>query len=402
MSATTPQQDDAHSWAEYMIYMEAGDIVNVPAPTVVKKPGIGLGLLASVVVALGAMWLAEAPFWPFTMKNGSHPIDAAGVAILVGMLVGNFLPIPSYLQPGIKFAVKKVLPIGIILLGARLNMADLVRVGSAGILLSIMEILIAIYVLILLGRRFKLGKKMATLLGVGTAICGGSAILATAPAIEAEEEDVVFSVAVVSLLGTIAMFLYPIVGHLLHMSDRSYGMWSGLTLYQTPQVVAAGFTYSQSAGEIATIVKLARVCLLAPAVFALGLYYAKHKPAVPLGYIHHANQKKKKKIDYKSLLPTFVIGLFALVMLRTLGLLPEITIHMAKGSVFGAGDRQLNVASFLLDISTLCVVISMAGAGLETKFDVFKKIGAAPLIAASIGFILVTVLFLVLLRLVTV
>lgn len=392
MSSASKQ--DEHSWAEYMIYMEAGDIVSIPAAPEKKRmhAGIALGLLASTVLALAAMWIAEAPVWPFTI-SGKHPIDAAGLAILLGMLAGNFLKVPAYMQPGIKFAVKKVLPVGIILLGARLNMKELIRVGGTGVLLSILEIALAMLVVIVLGRRLGLGRKLATLLGVGTAICGGSAILATAPIIEAEEDDIVFSVAVVSLLGTIAMFLYPIIGHLLHMDNKSFGMWSGLTLYQTPQVVAAGFSYSQDSGEIATIVKLARVCLLAPVVFALGLYFARDKE-VKTGHQTHG---KKKKINYFSLIPTFIIGLFALVALRSFGFLPEVTFHLTQWPL-GPADRHLDLAGFCGNLSTLCVVISMAGAGLETKFDVFKKIGHLPLMAAACGFLVVTAVVLALVR----
>jgi uncharacterized integral membrane protein (TIGR00698 family) len=384
---------DEHSWAEYMIYMEAGDIVSIPSQEKKKKPtGIALGLLASTVVALGSMWLSETPVWPFTIA-GKHPIDAAGIAILLGMAAGNFLAIPGYMQPGIKFAVKKVLPFGIILLGARLNMPDLLRVGGAGLALSLVEIALAMAVILLLARHFKLGRKLGTLLGVGTAICGGSAILAAAPVIEAEEEDIVFSVAVVSLLGTVAMFLYPVIGHLIHMNDKGFGMWSGLTLYQTPQVVAAGFSYSQESGEIATIVKLARVCLLAPVVFALGLYYARRKEMSSGPQLHG----EKKKINYISLIPMFVIGLFGLVALRTLGFLPDVTFHIKQGPL-GAVDRQLNLATFCGNLSTLCVVVSMAGAGLETKFSVFKRIGSTPLLVAALGFVVVTCVVLALVR----
>ncbi|MGI8906392.1 MAG: YeiH family protein [Candidatus Sumerlaeaceae bacterium] len=384
---------DEHSWAEYMIYMEAGDIVSVPSTHKVgRRPGIALGLLATTVVALTAMWLSEAPVWPFTVGSGRHPLDSAGIAILLGMIIGNFVRVPSYLQPGIKFAVKKVLPVGIILLGARLNMADLVHVGAAGILLSVVEIALAMFVLIALGKHFGLSKKLAVLLGVGTGVCGGSAILATAPVIDAKEEDVVFSVAVVSLLGTIAMLLYPFIGHLLQMHDRSYGLWSGLTLYQTPQVVAAGFSFSQEAGETATIVKLARVCLLAPVVFLLGLWFARQKELTTGPQVHG-----KKKINYLGLIPTFVIGLFAVVLLRTMGFLPEMTFHLKEGPL-GSGDRNLNLANFCRDLSTLCVVVSMAGAGLETKFDMFKKIGSKPLIAAGLGFVVVTAVVLALIR----
>lgn len=399
MSSPAPKvtPTDDYSWADYMIYMEAGaDIVSPPSPQAVPAapapPTIATGLLISIVVAVSAILVSELPVWPFTLANGRHPIDSAGLAILLGLIIGNAITLPSYFRSGIKFAVKRVLPLGIILLGARLNMTDLMRVGLAGMLLSAVQIMLAIGALVLLGRRMKLGRKIAMLLGVGTGICGGSAILATAPAIEAEEEDVVFSVAVVSLLGTFAMFMFPLIGHLLDLSPRVFGLWSGLTLHQTPQVVAAGFSYGAEAGEIATIVKLARVCLLAPVVFVLGLMYARSKSDSS-----STGSTGKHKISYRSLVPTFVIGLFALVALRTMGLLPDLTIQLHKDSIFGAKGGTVNTAELLRNLSTLLIVISMAAAGLETKLSVLKKIGHAPLIAATIGFLFCTCIMLALL-----
>jgi uncharacterized integral membrane protein (TIGR00698 family) len=337
------------------------------------------------------MVASDLPIWPFTLSNGKHPFDSAGIAILLGLVLGNTLAIPTYFQPGIKFSVKKILPLGIVLLGARLNMADLMHVGFTGILLSILEIVLAFTVLRLLGRSMKLGSGITTLLGVGTGICGGSAILAAAPVIEAEEEDVVFSVAVVSLLGTAAMFLFPLIGHLLGMPQRSFGLWCGLTLHQTPQVVAAGFTYGHSAGEIATIAKLARVCLLAPAIFIMGFTYSRSK-----NRLSEANGSKRKKINYRSLVPTFIIGLFVLVALRTMGLLPDVTLHLGSDSVFGSITRNASITRLCADLSTFFIVISMAAAGLETRISVLRKIGHAPLVAASVGFVIIASIILAL------
>src|SRR5205807_8098122 len=152
---------------------------------------------------------------------------------------------------------------------------------------------VALVLLFFLTRMLKLPRKLGVLLGVGTAICGGTAIVATAPVIEAEEKDVVFSVATVTLLGLIAMFSLPIIGHMLELSSKAFGIWAGLAIHQTPQVVAAGFAYSNEAGQTATIVKLARVCLLAPVVFLIGLVYARNK-------LKATGASERKNINYAS------------------------------------------------------------------------------------------------------
>src|SRR5205085_2558993 len=185
-----------------------------------------------------------------------------------------------------------------------------------------LETVVALLLLLGLTRLLRLPAKLGVLLGVGTAICGGTAIVATAPVIEAEEKDVVFSVATVTLLGLIAMFLLPIAGHFLQLNSRAFGVWAGLAIHQTPQVVAAGFAYSPEAGQMATIVKLARVCLLAPVVFLIGIIYARKK-------LKHTGIEQRKKVNYLHLFPMFILGFVGLALLKTMGLLPDLTVHLA-------------------------------------------------------------------------
>src|SRR5438067_1114737 len=146
-TSSAADASDQYAWADYMIYMEAGaDIVSPPAPPAPAKavtaPKIAAGVIGSTVVAILAMALSEAQVWPFTLGNGRHPIDAAGLAILIGLILGNTLSLPAHLAPGIKFSVKKLLPAGIILMGAKLDMHQLVKVGATGVLLSMLEILL--------------------------------------------------------------------------------------------------------------------------------------------------------------------------------------------------------------------------------------------------------------------
>ena len=395
-----------YSWAEYLDYMEGGgsDVVSLPAakpvaaPAAKKKDQPIFGVLVAIGLTLAAIWLSELPFRPFTLAGGRHPIEPVMLAIVLGMALSNCWTLPKTLQPGIKFSVKKVLPLGIVLLGARLDFREMIKVGAEGLMLSVLETLVALGLLLVFTRLLRLPQKLGVLLGVGTAICGGTAIVATAPVIEAEEKDVVFSVATVTLLGLIAMFALPIIGHVLELSSKQFGVWAGLAIHQTPQVVAAGFAYSPAgapyspeAGQTATIVKLARVCLLAPVVFLVGVVYARQK-------LKRTGVSERKQINYWHLFPFFVVGFLGVALLNTCGFLPKLTLHMADGGLLQAGDRQVNLAGWLEQVSKFCIVISMAGVGMETKFASMRQTGLKPFGASLLAVLIVAVLVLALIK----
>jgi uncharacterized integral membrane protein (TIGR00698 family) len=388
-----------YSWADYLIYMEAGaDIASIPAVTrsvdnlKETKKAIGWGLAAVLCITIAASGTSRLPVWPFTVAGGQHPIDPVMMAILLGMIVGNIVPLPKRFHPGITFAIKKILPFGIILLGVRLNLLDLLKVGLAGLLLGVLEIVAALGLFLLLKNWLGLPGKLATLLGVGTAICGGSAIVATAPVIEAEEKEVAFSVGTVSFLGLLAMFTLPLVGHFLDLSSKAFGIWAGLAIHQTPQVVAAGFAYTVEAGEMATIVKLSRVCLLAPVVFVVGVFYSRRK-------VKAGASVTARKTNYRHMFPLFVLGLLGMVVLRTLGLVPDLTIHLPKESLVGASNHTLSLVTLLREISNFCIVLSMAGVGLETRLSLLKRIGPRPFLAGFIGAVTIAAFVLALVQL---
>jgi uncharacterized integral membrane protein (TIGR00698 family) len=385
--------------------MEGGsDVLTLPvskpvkpaAPTVALKkdqPLYGFALALGLTVA--AVFLSELPVWPFTMPGGRHPIEPVMLAIILGMVVSNCWAMPKECTPGIKFSVKKILPLGIVFLGARLDFMAIVKVGGAAVAMSVLETIVALCLLLFLARQFNLPRKLGLLLGVGTAICGGTAIVATAPVIEAEEKDVVFSVATVTLLGLIAMFLLPVLGSLMHLSAKAFGIWAGLAIHQTPQVVAAGFAYHPNgmspteAGETATIVKLARVCLLAPVVFVVGLLHARSQAKASGGM-------EKKNINYMHLFPMFVFGFLAMAMARTVGLLPD--LYFINSTFFGGGTYTMNLAHSFEELSKYCIVISMAGVGLETKFSAMKQTGLKPFLASLIAAVVIACLILALIK----
>ncbi|HVV01585.1 MAG TPA: YeiH family protein [Verrucomicrobiae bacterium] len=391
------QQSD-YSWAEYLDYMEGADVdvISLPAgkPAAQGTPKAQplWGALLAAGVTILAFWLSVQPFPPFTLSGNRHPIEPVMLAILLGMAAGNSFGLSRSLQPGIKFCVKKLLPLGIVLLGARLNFREMVKVGGEGLALSVVETVVALGLLYLLTIVLRLPRKLGVLLGIGTAICGGTAIVATAPVIEAEDKDVAFSVATVTLLGLIAMLALPFLGHVLKLSSTAFGIWAGLAIHQTPQVVAAGFAYSPEAGQTATIVKLARVCLLAPVVFLIGFAYAWQKA-------RRTGVSERKNINYARLFPMFIIGFLGLALLNTSGLLPNLTLHFAQGGALQAGDRQVNLSGSLQQISMFLITLSMAAVGLETKFVAMRQTGLKPFIASFAAALAIACLTLVMIQL---
>lgn len=397
------QSEKNYAWAEFLDYMEGGgpEVVNIPVKrpldATAAKPQLAWGILLALALTLAALWVNSLEVWPFTVRTAkgdvSHPIEPVMLAILLGMVIGNVWRMPKTLNPGLKFSVKKFLPLGIVLLGVRLHFIKMLKVGFTGLVLSGMETVVALLLLWVLARWLRLPQKLGTLLAVGTAICGGTAIVATAPVIEAEEKDVAYSVATVTLLGLLAMILLPILGHVLDLSSKQFGVWAGLAIHQTPQVIAAGYSYSPNdapyspeAGDTATIVKLARVCLLAPVVFIIGLVYARNKAL-------KTNSSTVNKINYLNLFPKFVIGFMAMALLNTLNLIPELTVHDV--SFLQPGPHTYSVAAAAEWVSKFCIVMSMAAVGLETRVAAMRQTGLKAFGASLAAVLVIAVLVLV-------
>ena len=227
---------------------------------------------------------------------------------------------------------------------------------------------------------------MGLLIGVGTGICGSSAIVALAPLIKANNEDITYSVGVINLLGVVAMLLFPVVGSLAMLDAEVYGIWCGLGIHATPQVIAAGFAHAgdgQTAGEMATIVKLVRISLLGPVVFVLGAWFA---------YTQRQTIYIDEPVRYSRLVPGFVILFLAMALLRTLGFLPEVTLHLSEQFVFGAGDQHIDLADLLSQSGKWIIICAMAGVGLSTAFATMKAGGIKPVILGVLSAITLALL----------
>src|ERR1039458_6664158 len=222
-------------------------------------PGL---LLTSVVAASGYLlrWLpGMATFSPMIL------------AILLGMAFHNLVGTPAIARPGVAFSLRRLLRIAIILLGLQLTITQVIEVGGRGIGIIATTLLATFAFTVWMGQLLGIDRKLAQLIAAGTSICGASAVIATNTVTNAHDEDVAYAVACVTVFGSVAMFSYPLLPGLLHLDPHAFGLWTGASIHEIAQVVAAAFQDGQKAGEFGTIAKLSRVMLLAPVVIALGL-----------------------------------------------------------------------------------------------------------------------------------
>src|SRR6202795_1488458 len=195
-------------------------------------------------------------------------------AILLGLAISNTVGVPAIFRAGVA-TYEFWLKVGIVLLGARFLLGDVLKLGGVSLALVAIEITGAIAFMTLLGRIFHLKPKLTTLLAVGSAVCGVSAIIATQGAIDADEEDASFAIAAILALGGISLFVFPVVGHLLGLSDLSYGLWAGLGIDNTAEVTAAGALYSDAAGKVAVLAKTARNAMIGFVVLGYAIHWAR-------------------------------------------------------------------------------------------------------------------------------
>jgi uncharacterized integral membrane protein (TIGR00698 family) len=310
-------------------------------------PGLALVLVVALV-ARGVGWVVP------------PVLNEVILALVCGLLVANVLGVPAAARPGIRFAVQRILRLGIILLGARLSLGEVLTLGgqALGVVLALMTI--ALLFAYGVGRLLGLSRQLALLIGVGTAVCGNSAIIATAPIIEAEERDVSFAVATITLFGTLAVLLYPLVGLALALSQPVFGVWAGSAINDTSQVVAASAAYGAVALTTATVVKLTRNALMAPLLLAIAWWWRRQAGVARRGAA--------------GAVPLFVLGFLLLVLLRTLGLVPATLLPaLDEGARFG-------------------ILLALTGVGLSTSLRSLRQVGLTPLLVGLATALLIAVL----------
>jgi uncharacterized integral membrane protein (TIGR00698 family) len=312
------------------------------------------GYLAAIGAAALAYAIHYLPFAPFRVGT-RRPISAAILAIFIGALAANFLPLGIKILHGAKDCVRRSIPLTIVLTGASLSFANATAVGWRAFAIIVVTMIAAMASAWIFGRMLKLSPGASTLIGAGTAICGNSAIIAVAPLIDAEDRDVMLSVGAINVLGLALMFVSPFAGGLFGMTDQSYGVWAGTTIHAVPQAVAAGFAFSEKAGGLATLVKLVRVALLAPMLLILAFSYA-------------GSKKDRVKVHYSRLIPPFLWGFLALFALNSLGFLPSLQFQ---------NGYAIASSAILAETGNLLLTLSMAALGLEVNIRILAKAGGA-------------------------
>jgi len=354
------------------------------APTLPTRPYPGLAVC--LLIAVCAVYFHTLPFSPFTLSTGQHPVSDVLLALVLGMVLRNTLlgRYAALLRPGIQMAVKTILTTGIFLLGASLDVYEVLAVGAQIIVDSVVVIVVMLPAVYFIARWMGVDEKQGLLLGVGNAICGNAAIVALSPMIRAEDRDIALTIAIVNLMGIAAMVLFPIVGAVLALAPSAYGIWCGLSIQVTAHVIAAGFAHpvdGQLAGQVATITKLTRISFLGPAIFLVGFLYT------------WRNRKRDPIVGapmrFSGFVPWFVVGFFVLAVLRTFGCLPEITFHLTDRFPWGQGDYTLSVADVIDDVAVWLITCGMAGVGLMTEFRMVREGGAKPVFAGFVAAALV-------------
>src|SRR6202142_4153004 len=230
-------------------------------------------------------------------------------AIVIGLLISNTVGVPRVFEPGVA-TYEFWLKAGIVLLGSRFLLGDILHLGGISLLLIAVALTLSLTFMHFLGRTFKLKPKLTSLLAVGSSICGVSAIIAAKPAIDADDEDASYAIAAILALGAISLFTFPLIGHSLHLSDKAYGLWAGLAVDNTAEATAAGALYSDAAGKVAVLAKTSRNALIGFIVLGYAIYWASRGEAQVIG--------NKAAFLWRKF-PKFVLGFLLISLLAPIG-----------------------------------------------------------------------------------
>lgn len=311
------------------------------------------GIILSAVIAFLACWIEN--ILPI------HLIGSAVIAMFIGMFLNHYLHNTTLFSDGLKFTSKKILKFAIILLGLSLNITTILHVGKMSLTVMIFTLLTCFGGGYFIGKALGLNWKLSNLISAGTGICGGSAIAAIAPTIDADDNDVAYAMSATFLFDMAMIVLFPIMGRALGMTDEAFGIWAGTAVNDTSSVVATGYAFSEGAGDFATMVKLTRTLAIIPTVitFAFIQLNLKRKEAQATG---QNDSSIKANFSIKKIFPWFIIGFVIMSCIASIFPIPATVISGTKA------------------LSKFLMVCALAAIGLNTSFSNMKKAGIRPMI----------------------
>ena len=317
------------------------------------------GLLLSLAIAIIA-----------TMLNQYvHLIGASVFALLLGMFINFFMKDTKKYKDGITFTSKKLLKVAIVLLGTSLSVSQIIHVGKYSLVVMVFTLAAAFGFGYFIGKIFNMNWKLSSLISAGTGICGGTAVATLSQVIDADDSDVAYAISATFIFDVIMVILFPIMGAALGLSDMAFGLWAGTAVNDTSSVVAAGYAYSDAAGDFATIVKLTRTLSIIPVVLAFSYLNEKLKLKNDDG----ANLTHKK-VNLKKIFPWFILLFLGAALLNSIGLIPA------------------TLSSSLATLSKFLMVMALAAIGLKTDIRDVKKSGPLPMLH---GFLISTIVVIV-------
>lgn len=321
------------------------------------------GLILALLIALTAILLGS-----FT-----HLISPTVFALLIGIVVRLFIKDLSTFQRGLNFASKKMLRLAIILLGTGLSLGQIVHVGKFSLIVMVFTLIAAFGFGYLFGKLFKMDWRLSSLISAGTGICGGSAVAALSPVIEADDSQVAYAISATFIFDIIMIILFPIMGQALGLSDMAYGLWAGTAVNDTSSVVAAGYAFSNAAGEFATIVKLTRTLSIIPIIIIFSILNQYLKQKETKGQ-NTSLTSSLRSINFKAIFPWFIILFIVAACINSVGLIPA-----------ALSTGLSNTSKFLM-------ILALAAIGLKTDLKKLKQSGFLPMLH---GFIISAVVVVV-------
>jgi uncharacterized integral membrane protein (TIGR00698 family) len=298
----------------------------------------------------------------FEINHLQSAISPLALCVAFGFIVANFIQWPAFAAPATKISSKTLMRIGVALLGAQVSVISLKEIGLKGVITVAIVVTFTIFGILGLSKLFKMSGDLGLLIGVGFGVCGATAVAAIRPQTRATEEETSYAIGLISLCGTLSIFLLPFLGHILNLDTREFGSWAGAAVHDVGQVVATASVWGDDADKYAIVVKLARVCLLAPIVLILSIRHRKWL----------TSQGKSETSSAKvPLIPYFVLG------------------FIAVATITNIVDLNEALQDYIVLTSKLLLGAGLVALGSGVRWKAIRAIGPRPMAMGMVAWVIV-------------